>query len=304
MYMKNNMKKRRSVISFLRYMVTLLAVVNLVLLFVFDYNVPGFSKVITYIENKRDHVEGAKTRVGQSTGNITIDFGEASLVYDGNGTFDPLADVIVKDAQENELSKEFLTYEITGDTNKEIEYSYVDGDNEGTCVRKLEFTNYAGPSLEITKALSNISDDTLGNLKKLYAGCYTAKDGFGNDMTKEATILAVPTNDYDGTFHVVISIVNQFGDTAMQEQNVGTEFAVPHMKLSQEEISIKLGDGFEARDYILYAVDYDGSDLMESVEIDSKVDSTVIGEYKVKYDLTGSKGNSVKTKILKVHVTE
>ncbi|MDO4977725.1 MAG: hypothetical protein Q4E53_10750 [Eubacteriales bacterium] len=302
--MKNKSKRENGILPIFRYIVTLLAVVNLVLLFVFDYNVPGFSKVITYINNKRDHVEGAKTRVGQSTGNIIIDFGENALVYDGEEPFDPFVDVTVKDSEGNELSKEFLTYIITGETNKEIEYLYTDGEMEGTSVRKLELTDYSGPSVEITKSLADLSDDTLGDLKKLYQGSYRVQDGFGHDCTDQAKIEVAPTTDYDGTFHVVISVTNQFGDSAMQEQNVASAFAIPHLKLTEEEVNVKLGDVFEPHDYILYAVDYDGSNQTESVEIDSNVDSAVLGDYKVKYDLTGIKGTSVKTKILKVHVTE
>ena len=283
-----------------------LAVINLVLLFVFDYKVPGFSQLITKIENNRDHIEGVQEAVDTNS-NVTFAYDSDTLVYDGKKAFDAVADVTVLDEDGNELDSSFLKASITGETDKEVVYTYESDDGQfyGTENRPLSLENYEGPMITLDTKISKVlTDDNLGKLTDVYKDVYVAKDGFGKDITDQVTITAVPSEESKDTFDVLFSVTNQFGDTAQADLVADVNFKIPHLKLSKTEVSLKRNSAFEPTDYILYAIDYDGTDLLESVEYEDEVDMSTLGDYQVEYNLSNDEGDAVKTKVLTVHVVE
>lgn len=308
--MKKTVEKKnrgyRSKGYIIRNLVTFIAVVNLALLFVFDYNVPGLSYVMGKIENKRDHVEGVdETSVDASTGDIIFEYDNDKFVYNGKGKFDPMKDVIIKDQEGNELSKDFLTAEVTGEKDKEIVYTYEDEDGlSGKDTRELKLEDYSAPEITLSEEVPVILDDNLGKLKKHCKGIYSATDGFGNDITDDVEIAATPIKEYNGVFTVEFSVTNIFGDTAQAEDDALTDFQKPHLKLKTEKLELKRGKAFDANSYIKFAVDWNGKNITDLVEIDGEVDTQTLGTYKVKYDLTNEDGQHVNTRKLTVHVVE
>ncbi len=288
----------------IRNIVTFLAAINLILLFVFNYNVPGISSLITKIENRRDHIEGVKSVETNSDNTVIFEYEKKTFVYTGKGPYQPRADVTVKDLAGNELNKEYLTTTVIGETNKEIVYTYEspDGLHHGTQNRELKLENYGAPVIVLSGEIGEITDKNLSKLKNLCKGKYSATNGYGKDATDKVEITAEPTADYDGTFRVTFTLVNVFGDTSISETTAKTKFKVPHLKLTEDEITIERGKKFDPLSYVKYAVDADGSNLMDSVEYTSNVDEQTLGDYTVKYDLSNEKGDSVKTRTLKVHV--
>lgn len=301
---KNNssINKRKILTNF----IALLAIANLVLLFAFDYNVPGISNVITTIENNRDHIEGVQETVKADT-NITFSYDADTYVYDGKKAFDGKECVKILDPEGNELDKAFLTYEIAGENNKSIVYDYKseDGQYYGTDTHPLELKDYEGPEITLTNAKGKtVTDETLGKMDEVYEDCYKAKDGYGKDITEDVKIIATPNAENKDIFDILFTVTNQFGDTAQNKTQVNVDFDIPHLKLSEKEINIERGKAFDPATYILYAVDYDGNDLLANVEIDNGVDIDTLGDYEVTYNLSNNNGDSVKPKILTVHVVD
>ncbi len=288
----------------IRNIVTLLAAVNLVLLFVFNYNVPGISNIITKIENRRDHIEGIQASESTSDNNVTFEYEEDTFVYTGKGPYQPRADVTVRDLAGNELDKQYLSTTVIGESDKEIVYTYEspDGLYYGTQNRPIKLENYSAPVIVLTGEIGKINDSNLSKIKKLCAGKYNATNGYGKDATDKVEITAEPTADYDGTFKIIFTLVNIFGDTAVSETTTKTAFDLPHLKLTETEISIERGKKIDPLSYVKYAVDADGSNIMDLVEYTSNVDEQTLGDYTIKYDLSNEEGVSIKTRTLKVHV--
>ena len=285
---------------------TLLAAANLVLLFVFDYKVPGFSYVITKIENYRDHVEGVNGTAAAADNTVVFEYEQDTYTYSGKGEFDPTVDVTVKSLDGTELSGDFLTFSVTGESSKEIVYNYKseDGQYYGMQNRDLKLENYSAPVIVVSGAAPVLTDKNLGEVKDLCKGIYTATDGYGQDITDKVTISAVPDTQYNGTFLVQFSVTNRFGDTAKNEISTTTEFKEPHLKLSTTKISLMRGESFDPRAYIIYAIDFNGTNLIDFVDCEGEVDTHNIGKYTVKYDLTNPEGQAIKTKKLTVEVKE
>ncbi len=302
-------KKRKDPIPFgliFRYFITALAAANLVLLFVFNYNVPGFSYVITKLENYRDHVEGVDGTTADADNTVIFEYDKDTYTYAGKGEFDPTVDVVVKSLDGKELSKDFLSYSVTGEGTKQVVYSYKseDGQYYGTHNRDLKLENYNAPVIVLSGTAPVLTDGNLAKVAEFCEGIYTATDGYGKDITDRVTILAVPDTQYNGTFIVQFSVTNLFGDTAKNELQTTVEFEKPHMKLSKTEETITRGGTFDPLSYVLYAVDADGSNLMDLVDYTGDVDTFKVGDYKVKYELTSPSGETIKNKTLKVHITE
>lgn len=306
---KNNKNNKRQLIPIgyiLRLFFTALAAANLVLLFVFNYNVPGFSYVINKIENHRDHVEGVNGTTAEADNTVIFEYDKDTFTYGGKGAFDPTADVTVKNLDGEELSKDYLSSSVTGEASKKIVYSYKseDGVNYGTTTRDLKLENYNAPVIVISGTIKDLTDNNLVKVDKLCDGIYMATDGYGEDITDKVTITAVPDTRYNGDFVVQFSVTNKFGDTAKNELLAHTKFKKPHMKLKQAEVTIPRGENFDALSYVLYAVDAKGNNLMDYVEHEGEVETFIAGDYKVKYDLSDLDGIAVKTKTLTVHVKE
>ena len=302
-------KKKREPIPFgliLRYFFTALAAANLILLFVFNYNVPGFSYVIHKLENYRDHVEGVDGTTAEADNTVIFEYDNDTYTYAGKGEFDPTIDVTVKSMAGNELSKDFLSSSVTGEASKQIVYSYKseDGQYYGTTNRDLKLENYNAPVVVLHGTAPVLTDGNLAKVADLCKGIYTASDGYGKDITDSVTVTAVPDTQYNGEFIVKFSVTNIFGDTAQNELRTTTEFKEPHMKLTKTEVSIPRGESFDPYAYVLYAVDADGSNLMDLVDYTGDVDTFVAGDYEVKYNLESPSGKAVKTKTLTVHITE
>ncbi len=285
---------------------TLLAAANLVLLFVFDYNVPGFRTLITRIEDYRDHVEGVNGAGADASNTVIFSYENEAYTYTGEGDFDPTADVTVTGLDGQELSSDFLTYTVTGEGSKQIVYSYQSDDRQfyGTESRELILENYSAPVIVLSGEAPVLTDGNLAKVADLCRGLCTATDGYGIDISDQVEISAVPSTRFDGTFLVQFAVTNRFGDTAKNELEAATDFKIPHMKLSQKELSLNRGDAFDPRVYILYAVDFDGTNMIDLVEIEGDVNTHMAGTYTVNYDLSNAQGQAVKTKKLTVKVLE
>ena len=304
-----NKKKKIELIPIgyiLRIFFTALAAVNLVLLFVFNYNVPGFSYVIHKLENYRDHVDGVDGTTADADNTVIFEYEKDTYTYGGKGEFDPTVDVTVKNLDGKELSKDFLTSSVTGEGTKKVVYSYNsdDGQYYGTANRELKLENYNAPVIVLSGTAPTLTDKNLAKVADLCKEIYSATDGYGKDITDKVTVTAVPDTQYNGEFIVQFTVTNVFGDTAKNELRTTTDFNIPHMKLSDTEVTLPRGEGFDPLSYVLYAVDANGNNLMDLVDYTGDVDIFEPGVYKVKYDLTSPSGKSVKTKTLKVHIAE
>lgn len=82
--------------------------------------------------------------------------------------------------------------------------------------------------------------------------------------------------------------------------------AVSHpegITLKQEEVELKIGDSFDASEYIESAYDANGNDVTAKIEIEEFINTSQVAQYEVTYELKtneGKKQNAVlKVKVIK-----
>lgn len=298
--------------GYIRNIIAAVAIINLILLFVFDYQVPGISGIVAKLEKGASDstYEIADTDMGdgQSQGaELEIQFEEDTLKYNGEGAFDMLEGVKVVDEQGNIYNNDYITAKIekkSGKKQKQITYTYSDGEGRtAEAARKVTLTNYEGPSITLDEEIPSINDDALDHLNKEYGSVVSAQDGYGKDITSEVKISAAANDEYDGTFILTFQVENVYGDTAKEQAEVGIDFERAHLSLTASDVSLKVGEEFKASDYVKYAVDKEGKDISDELQISGEVDTGTVGDYKVTYDISAAQ-EEVQEKVLTVHVAE
>ena len=219
---ENNKKERRR--NYLRNAIVFLAILNLILLYVFDYRVPVLAGLMDRMEN-RNSVEYSEVTVAEEdlSEQLTIIFEKDSLRYDGEGELDLLDGVSVMDESGNKYNNDNLTVEVSGDNKKEktVRYTYSDkAGNTAEAERTLKLSHYDGPSIELGEELPDLRDEDIDNLKNVYSGYYTAKDGFGLDITSSVVITAEEGKKEDGYYELSFQVTNLYGDTVTETAKV------------------------------------------------------------------------------------
>lgn len=213
----------------IKYLITILAIANLVLLFFFDYKVPGCSYLIHKVEANRTRsadklLEKVKEKqASEEKEAVTIAFENKTLKYNGKDKLDLMKDVTVTDSKGNNLGTKFLVamLEDTGKENKKkITYNFSDdGGRTASVERTLELKDYAGaPTITADEnELPRLRDTSDDFLKKNYLQYVVADDGFGNDVSRSAEISLIRDSENDEVYTLKFSITNQVGDSASIE---------------------------------------------------------------------------------------
>ncbi len=208
---------RRQVLfrSILKWAIVILALGNLVALFVFDYQIPGLSRLFP---EKTEETTAAVQSSG--TGRLTIQVPDGDLEYTGSGELDLTEGVLVLDenGEESDAKLSYVVYDGTSANEKRIEYSA--SDSSGTIVtasRRLKITGqYSGPTIEIDSSLPTFTsaDPELIVQELIDQDLIKAYDGLGNTITdqiKAETQLGTAANTYTVNF----TVSNELGDSGI-----------------------------------------------------------------------------------------
>lgn len=300
------------IFNFLRFLFKwiciLLAIGNLLFLFLFDYQIPDFLRPYFSSDPILEETEAieAETAVDPT---ITIEVPSHKLEYDGSDDLDLMDGVSVIDIS-GIARKEIQVFVSmkAGNTRKEkiIEYSATDENgNRVTAERKLSLIgSYSGPFIEILGEMPSVMDDELPSLASLLAdeGLIRAEDGFGRDVTTSVTSSIKSEDTESGECIVTLSITNMLNDTYSTEVTVSTQFDGPMLKLTTDKITLNTGDSFSFYEYIAAAQDEDGNSLFESISMKGSVDTYTPGEYVLEFYCTDASGTPSPSKKLTVIV--
>ncbi|MGI5976602.1 MAG: polysaccharide deacetylase family protein [Candidatus Limivicinus sp.] len=114
---------------------------------------------------------------------------------------------------------------------------------------------------------------------------YTAEDSRDGDLTDKVEVSR-------GRDSVIYTVTDSAGNTGMAERRVDYGVAPPEISLNGDaDITINARPYFE--DPGVTAVDSEGSDLSGYVQVESSLDSTRPGEYKILYFITNALGETV-----------
>lgn len=110
-------------------------------------------------------------------------------------------------------------------------------------------------------------------------------------------------NDTEGNFELTYKVKDSLGKETIGKRSVAVINDVPVINLPIQEITINVGDTFNALTGIT-AHDVEDGDLTSQIVVTGVVDTSKEGTTTISYDVTDSKGKKAETKYLTVHVIE
>ena len=313
--MNDNRNPRTTI---LKWLVSILAIANMVALFVFNYNIPGLSRLLhrgtstteTSYSLEEDNVETIADLQGLVSGSSTgipseeegedeppvyrFYFEPETLSYDGTDNLNLLEGVsLVSDTGMESEAKIFASI-VSGSKKNQKKITYVADTESGRVEadRTLKLVDYKGPSIELPETMPVVDDETKDDILSLMTGDQSimADDGFGNDISGAVTASYTADSTSPRTLIYIFSVKNTFDDSADASAEVNLVLSKPVVMLSQKAVQIGVGEAFSPLSYVSYAIDTDGSSLSTSIQIQGAVDNYTPGTYKLSYIATNGAG--------------
>ncbi len=236
----------------------------------------------------------------------SIIFEKEELVFDGSETLDLMQGVKAKDSNGSDATEKLEAF-ITGDSlldRKTVRYTFVDSTGRTvTDKRTLVMKNYDGPSLYVKESLTLDAQDLKDLITVLEnKGWLAADDGYGKNIT--SSVKCLREKKAENQYEMKLSVVNDYQDSDEITVNVRIEGDVPdpEITLSATEVTVGKTEYFDAKKYIVYSSDGYSENVTDKIEIDSSVNTSQSGDYRVTYRLYSADKTAVTTKVLKVKV--
>lgn len=316
-----------------KLVIVTLALGNLVFLFAFNYELPGF---LSNSSSKEDSLEADNSNKddtendandkdstendtnGNDSDNSSTDSDstlqivvpDEPFVYDGSDTLNLNNQVAVLKGSKTPITDvPVFTTIIAGEstTKKVIEYSIQDDEgNRITARRDLILNNYTGPSITLLDEIPELKPEDIPHLLSILQNenLISAEDGYGNDITASITSKTTSEDMISGIYVVTMNIVNLFNDTFSTEVTVHAPLTKPVLKLNTNEITLKVGEPFLFYRYIEYAKDIDGTNLNDRISMRGSVNTSKAGTYTLQFYCSDVKGNTSSMQTLTVHVVQ
>lgn len=308
-------KNPKNTALIIKALIVALALGNLIFLFVFNYQLPGFLRFSSKKETSSQESEDLQTATDENDttssaeSSWTIQVPSEALNYDGTTELNLDDGVTVLDASGTEQNVDVFTTIMAGESagKKIVEYSVTDADgNRITARRDLILSNYSGPSITLLGEIPEMESEEVPNLITHLTSSQLlfANDGFGNDITSSTTAAITNEDDENGEYTVTLSITNMFNDTFSTEVVVNIPTSGPVIKLNTSEVTLKVGENFSFYKYIEYARDEEGNSLSGNISMQGSVDTSTPGTYELEFYCSDSKGNISPRKKLTVIVEQ
>lgn len=292
--------KIKTIISKLKIIIIVLAVLNLIALFVFEYKLPSFLSV----PNKTP--PATATPVVTENSDYKIVFDNDTITYDGTGEFDLLTGVSVSSPDGSIQNDQLFVHIKTGDTltEKEIIYSVDTPAGQISETRKLILKNYTGPSIILPETLPKLEESNLDTLlaSLMADDSFHANDGFGKELSSQVTVDYTIDPGNPSVVHYTLSLTNIFNDAVSLPVDINISSNRPSLVLSTNAVTISKNTSFQPMEYVEEALDINGNSCYNRIRIDGSVDITTPGVYNITYTCTDTNGNTSHPQQLKVTV--
>lgn len=295
--------QREKLFRILKYILTIAAGINLILLFVFHYELPSF---IQHKLNKKQEEELTSETI-QAKDNLTIHFDSDELIYSGKGDLNLTGGVSVTKGNNIEVKADLYSEIKASDSGSKKIITYTAKDaygNTGTADRTLILKKYKGPSIKIEKDYPTIDDTELDSITDIFkdSKTVTAYDGYSNVITDSLETIYTITNASATKIKIGFQVTNLFGDTASKIIETKLERTGPLLTLTKEEDHLALGTTFNPVHYIASATDKQGTDISTKVTTEGEINTDQPGTYVLTYKLTDQDGNEAIPRTLKIIV--
>lgn len=252
--------------------------------------------------------EQVNSALSQKTQKCQIQWSPEILVYDGTSELDIMQGVLVTDEDGNDRTSDArAVLQNTEQLNQKMIYYSLNGYSEKLTDqgRMLLLENYTGPTIQVDSEVQ-LTVTQLGNLPGVLAERkqLEADNGYGKEITGQVSWYREKTAE--GEYSIFFTVSNEFGDVATAQCRAYIDGVKDDIVLTlrQEQISISQNEPFVPLDWVLEAEDANGENLIDGVEVEGTVNSSVPGNYTITYRLTSLDGRQCATRNLSVKVHE
>lgn len=257
------------------------------------------------VQQRPEQVNSALTKKTQK---CQIQWSPEILVYDGTSELDIMQGVLVTDEDGNDRASDArAVLQNTEQLNQKMIYYSLNGYSEKLTDqgRMLLLENYTGPTIQVDSEVQ-LTVTQLGNLPGVLAERkqLEADNGYGKEITGQVSWYREKTAE--GEYSIFFTVSNEFGDVATAQCRAYIDGVKDDIVLTlrQEQISISQNEPFVPLDWVLEAEDANGENLIDGVEVEGTVNSSVPGNYTITYRLTSLDGRQCATRNLSVKVNE
>ena len=280
---------------------TVISVIVLAVLFVVTGNRAGKS-----INDVRD-------TAGISTENSEcFRFDPEMLTYDGEGDLDLLYGVTFTDITDSDVvsrsteSGSEESAEKRGQELRDIVFVRISAGNAlyrkniiytaqlrngetASAVRPLWLEGYSRPTITMPddEKLPQLTRETMDSIQNevMEIKGFKADDGFGNDAREHIEVFYETDRLDSSLIHYTFELTNLFNDKAYTSLDMALPSDEARIILSMPSVTITQEEPFNAMDFIVRAVNSDGSDGRYNIKISGKVDQSKPGSNTISYDL-------------------
>ena len=257
------------------------------------------------VQQRPEQVNSALTKKTQK---CQIQWSPEILVYDGTSELDIMQGVLVTDEDGNDRTSDArAVLQNTEQLNQKMIYYSLNGYSEKLTDqgRMLLLENYTGPTIQVDSEVQ-LTVTQLGNLPGVLAERkqLEADNGYGKEITGQVSWYREKTAE--GEYSIFFTVSNEFGDVATAQCRAYIDGVKDDIVLTlrQEQVSISQNEPFVPLDWVLEAEDANGENLIDGVEVEGTVNSSVPGNYTITYRLTSLDGRQCATRNLSVKVNE
>ena len=261
--------------------------------------------LMSAVQQRPEQVNSALTKKTQK---CQIQWSPEILVYDGTSELDLMQGVLVTDEDGNDRTSDArAVLQNTEQLNQKMIYYSLNGYSEKLTDqgRMLLLENYTGPTIQVDSEVQ-LTVTQLGNLPGVLAERkqLEADNGYGKEITGQVSWYREKTAE--GEYSIFFTVSNEFGDVATAQCRAYIDGVKDDIVLTlrQEQISISQNEPFVPLDWVLEAEDANGENLIDGVEVEGTVNSSVPGNYTITYRLTSLDGRQCATRNLSVKVNE
>lgn len=226
-------------------------------------------------------------------------------IQSGDSTAALRQGITAYDLQDGDLTDQIIIAGISkliSNNTAKVTYLVFDSDNNMySFVRRIRYTDYHKPYFTVNPNMPLIYANTadISVLDRI-----SAVDVVDGDISKRIRVSThSPTADPE-IFDITVQVTNSLGDTAwlkLPVQMLAADAMRPTVTLKEQLLYLELNANFDPLDYLVAATAADGTqaDLAE-VEIDSDVDTSKAGTYRVTYSYksNGSIGRGILTVVV------
>ncbi len=253
-----------------------------------------------------------KENVAKTENSECFQFDPETLTYDGEGDLDLLYGVTFTDltdsdgtrqsgesgtggsaAKRGQELRDIVFVRISAGTalyRKNITYTAQLSNGEtATAVRPLRLEEYARPKITLPDddKLPQLTRETMDSIQYevMDTEGFHTDDGFGKDARDHIEV-SYKTDRLDSSLiHYTYELTNPFNDKAVTSLDMELPFDEARIILSTAAVTITQEDPFNALDYIVRAVNSDGSDGRYNIKVTGKIDQSKPGSNTISFDL-------------------